>query len=96
MSESVSKADEVAFDYEGETWVFPTRVVEIQRRWDAANAVCARLAQASDPDSVAAYRVACDERMAATHAKLDDPWIAALGVAKHKTDPALRAYAAAE
>lgn len=96
MSESTPGADELAFDYKGETWVFPARLVEIQRRWNAANAACARLAQADDPDSVAAYRVACDERMAATHAKLDDPWIAALGVAKHKADPALRACAAAE
>lgn len=96
MSESLSGADEVSFGYKGETWVFPARVVEIQRRWNAANAACARLAQADDPDSVAAYRVAWEERMAATHAKLDDPWIAALGVAKHKADLALRACAAVE
>jgi hypothetical protein len=96
MSESIGGSSEVTFEFKGETWVFPARVVEIQRRWDAAHEACTRLAEASDPDSVAAYRAACERRMAATHEKLDDPWVAALGLAKHKADTALRACAAAE
>lgn len=68
-------------------------VVEIQRRFNVANEACARLAHANDPESLAAYHAAWDERMAAVHAKLDHPWIAALGVEKHLADPALRACA---
>jgi hypothetical protein len=94
MSESDEVAASVTYEYQGRAWSFAADVVEIQRRWNAANQACERLGRATDPESLAAYQAVWDERMAATHAKLNHPWIAALGVEKHQADPVLRACAA--
>jgi len=90
----VGSAGVVAFEHHGVVFEIPRHLLDIQRRWYAAHAECERLERKTDAASVAAYRASWEERMAATLAKLDDPWLTTSGTLSLEKDLALRACAA--
>jgi hypothetical protein len=53
-------------------WEIPLDLLEIQRRFDEANADCARLAESDDHD---AYRSAQHRRMTEVLALHEHPWL---------------------
>ncbi len=65
-------ADTVRHEHGGTTWDIPLDLLEIQRRFDAANADCARLAESGDSD---AYHAAQGRRMVEVLALHEHPWL---------------------
>lgn len=65
-------AGTVRHEHGGTTWDIPLDLLEIQRRFDAANADCVRLAESSDSDG---YHAAQRRRMAEVLALHEHPWL---------------------
>lgn len=62
----------VRHEHDGITWDIPVDLLEIQRRLDAANADCARLAEGEDRE---AYRAAQQRRMTEVLTLHEHPWL---------------------
>ena len=69
---SDSQARTVRHEHGGVAWDIPVDLLETQRRFDAANADCARLAEGEDHD---AYHAAQQRRMAEVLALHEHPWL---------------------
>jgi hypothetical protein len=67
-----SGARTVRHELNGVEWEIPVDLLEIQRRFDEANADCARLADSDDHD---AYRAAQQRRMTEVLALHSHPWL---------------------
>lgn len=62
----------VRHEHGGVAWDIPLDLLEIQQRFDAANADCARLAEGEDHE---AYRAAQQRRMIEVLALHEHPWL---------------------
>lgn len=67
-----SDAGTVSYELNGVEWEIPVDLLEIQRRFDEADADCARLAESDDHD---AYRAAQQRRMTEVLALHEHPWL---------------------
>lgn len=67
-----SGARSVSYELNGVEWDIPVDLLEIQRRFDEADADCARLAESDDQD---AYRAAQQRRMIEVLALHEHPWL---------------------
>jgi hypothetical protein len=79
----------VRHEHGGVEWDVPVDLLEIQRRFDAANADCTRLAESHERD---AYHAAQQRRMAEVAALHEHPWLRqqmAQG-RRHQADTALK------
>ena len=70
MSDPGARA--VRHEHGGAVWDIPVDPLEIQRRFDAANADCARLAKSEDHE---AYHAAKQRRMTEVLALHEHPWL---------------------
>ena len=62
----------VHHEHGGVAWDIPVDLLETQRRFDAANADCTRLAESEDHE---AYRTAQQRRITEVLALQDHPWL---------------------
>ncbi len=79
----------VRHQHGGVEWDIPVDLLEIQRRFDAANADCARLAETDEHD---AYHVAQQRRLTEALALHDHPWLREQQVhgCRHQADTAVK------
>lgn len=84
----------VPYSHGGVEWEIPVDLLEIQRRFDRANAQCARLAEGDD---TAAFQAACEQRMEQVLALYGHPWLLEQAAARrrHQADQALKGLARA-
>lgn len=82
----------VPYTHGGVEWEIPVDLLEIQRRFDRADAECARLAGGDDP---AAYQAAREQRMEQVLALYRHPWLLDQSAARrrHQADQALKGLA---
>jgi hypothetical protein len=77
----------VRHEYGGVAWEIPVDLLETQRRFDQANADCARLAEDDD-----AYRAAQQRRLTEVLALHEHPWLREQQAhgRRHQADTALK------
>jgi hypothetical protein len=82
-------AGSVRHPHGGAEWDIPVALLEVQRRFDEADALCAQLAQGDDLD---AYRAAQARRLEEVLALHRHPWLVEHAAAgrRHKADSALK------
>ena len=82
----------VQFEHGGSVWQIPEDLIDTQRKWDAANADCIRLADGPDRD---AYQDARVRRLDLTDELHESPWLedAARHGQRVRADAALKACA---
>lgn len=91
MSETVTTGT-VRFEHGGTVWEIPAALVETQRKWDAADAECIRLADGPDRE---AYQDARVRRLDLTDDLYESEWLdeAARHGQRVRADRALKAAA---